>query len=215
MKTQYQMDYALSLFKGVDDLRPQYQLINFDGKYNCATNGIALIRIKSEFCAVEYYKVENYPNIDEYYKKVSSNMSNVIGKDLLLSELFEYLMKFELSFRFNKNVEDCDVCKGSGVIDCPCCGNEAECKNCDGTGKIEINTPFAKLKTSSIFTRIKLGNKYFRTQELERLLHACMAIQPEKILHYQSEGNEKTDIFTLIENNEIIAEIVIAPTLID
>ena len=32
MKTQYQMDYALSLFKGVDDLRPQYQLINFDGK---------------------------------------------------------------------------------------------------------------------------------------------------------------------------------------
>ena len=33
--------------------------------------------------------------------------------------------------------EECDECEGSGETSCDCCGNNADCNNCDSTGKVE------------------------------------------------------------------------------
>jgi DnaJ-class molecular chaperone len=36
-----------------------------------------------------------------------------------------------------EDFEECVACNGSGIIECPECGQEAECPECGGTGQIE------------------------------------------------------------------------------
>ncbi len=38
-------------------------------------------------------------------------------------------------------IEKCSVCRGTGEVECPRCGNDTECENCHGNGNVHLTTP--------------------------------------------------------------------------
>lgn len=80
----------------------------------------------------------------------------------------------------------CPGCDGEGVIDCPECGHEAECKRCDGQGKIFVgNDPCPECngtkRTVDSLAAVDLGSVKIRFKYADMLRRAGVThVRPNK-----------------------------------
>ena len=147
-------DYCIRQFVGHDELRPAFSHVSFDNGFLYATDAHICAKIKSDLCALEYKSVEKYPNVE----RVISEHVSTETKKVSIDSLFNDLMKIEVCFK--PKMIKCEDCGGDGIVTCPYCDSEHDCKECNGTGKIKSS----ELELSGeydcrIFNR-KYGLKY-------------------------------------------------------
>ena len=143
MKTKMNKhDLLIKMYLGNDALRYALTQVNLNNGILEATDGHILIRMPEKYAAGIYKPVEKYPNVLKVMYDKHEGGEYLVKTDALATLLAEAEGKYII------NSEKCDDCEGIGVIECRCCGQDADCDTCDGDGTIETSYPFAKLEYS-------------------------------------------------------------------
>lgn len=176
-------DYALSLFRSTDKLRPAMTKVFKQDKFYLATDSHTLIVIDSELTGLDYLEDEKAPNALALFDKISTNKEITFDRNEFLSKMIS------IEFEWENQYQECDKCKGQGIDTCPCCGNNNDCEECYGTGESETIIPFSypRLTSDSL---IELGDTTFNPNYLNRVLQVAFVLDEKNIIFKYPE-NEK------------------------
>jgi hypothetical protein len=98
------------------------------GENYCATDGRLLTMVPKHMVTSEIgIKTEDVPN----FSFVLTNQPLNSDVKLMLGDLIDKLNEVPM-------IDECDACyncDGDGKVECECCGNLSDCKECDGTGE--------------------------------------------------------------------------------
>jgi hypothetical protein len=178
----------LNLFVGSDDLRPQMKTPNIVGEYAVATNAHQLVFFpKTLLPENTQFKVEGeYPNVIPIIQSINNcseilcleTANGIIDKQPSLPEEEEH-----------EEIVDCDTCNGTGNIDDD--GEEDECFECDGTGKItktHRRLTGKMVKDERSFVQIDFC--YFSIRALKILIKVQKIIGGDVSLCYKESPNK-------------------------
>lgn len=195
-------DLVLRMYVGNDNLREAMMKVNLKDGFLEATNAHIAIRMPAELAGLEYKAVVNYPNFVNVYPKEIVEEKMVKIDDLVsLMETGRY--------EFETKSENCDECQGDGYVECKCCGNEADCEQCDGTGKEQVELPYAILRYNgqNVFVDgVLFDSRYLHTVYMTALLFGVSEVK----LKFQKDKKRKG---CLIEIGS--AEILMMPKMQD
>lgn len=139
-------DFILKMFVGDNDARPALMFPGTIKDMVYASDANVVIRFPADLC-LQKYTTEDFPNAQKIYEDFqveSETESSAI-------ELLEAL--YECQFIYEKKFVECDVCDGTGEIECHCCNNSSDCKNCDGEGEEMMEANFSKPQLAGEYVR--------------------------------------------------------------
>lgn len=171
-------DFITTLFTSDDEIRPALTKPGLIDDFVYATDAHTAIKIKAHLFSIE--------SLDEYSKNLKFPKADVVFNDTKNYEKTQDFRVKDLLMHFyncqlkSENIyEDCDVCDGAGEVECKCCGNDAECKNCDGSGHGILKNDFGLVtvygKDIFLLTK-KLNPAYFY-----RVIHVAMILNIETL----------------------------------
>lgn len=177
-------DYCLRMFTGLDTLRPALSRVNLNNGYLYATNAHVLAKINASECVKKY---ENFPSYPECEKVLSQHKKSE-SLEIKTSVLFDCLMKIECCYSPDKI--NCADCGGSGDDICEYCDSEHDCKNCDGSGKVDGE----KLVPNGDY-KCDFFNRLYQLKYMDLVIRAAVTIGAEKIKVINGEGKFSGTLF--------------------
>lgn len=134
-------DYILRLACGNDELRPNLQNPYYVGEHIHATDGKVLLSIPRSLSQLDYSSVKG-PESANLIEQAEQEATETLAfkRDELLQVIFR------LDMRLNHPTIDCAFCTGYGyyACNCPDCTERHGCEDCDGSGKQDKHSPWAK-----------------------------------------------------------------------
>jgi len=180
---KWENDYLLTLFCGVDDLRPAMTQISNSMAYNYATDGSIAAKIHMDKCMIHWPEVEGYPDVESVFEKITPDTT----LNITASELCEKIMAQVPKKKYKP--QTCEECDGDGESLCHCCGNLGKCSECRGTGFIETNILILVGKKHG-----KIEAKHFDLNHLSMVLQVAKYTGVDYIT-YTSNSNGHSAIF--------------------
>ena len=184
-------EYILNKFLSVDELRPQFMDLIEAGEYVYATDTYTAIRCKKNLINRKIQNPEKVPNFDSHFSFKDLNILSVKTIDL---------MQPVLKCRFEYLKTSCKECSGSGIKTCEHCESEYECKECSGTGDCDLY-PFIIQTEFGTNPLIKIGERYFKSHFVDRLVYAATVLGIEQFEILNDTSNENGAFFKL--NNDV------------
>lgn len=190
MKT-FAYDFILPFFINKDKFRPHFEKIHCSDEGFCyATNSHVLIKVPADNCMFKYDAVPNYPAVESVFKQYEQPNSAVIKLDELVkvTSLFKWVRPLDSDI--------CQKCKGTGVISCECCGQDTDCKDCNGNGKHEKGTVELSLLVCEDYNSlIKIHNKYFKPDYAHIVAVCAMALGVNEVTLLYNDNKFDPHIF--------------------
>ena len=171
-------DFLLNLFTGTDNLSPAMKFPNTKDGIVYATDTHALIAIPEDELALSYNSNESYPNT----RKVIDDFSR---RELRSVKVNVHDLSLELTkarITADKNLTECKECGGDGDVEFKYEGKsgtthcmDGECPICRGSGTLEADQKFARIKLEMIEKEdgtqmgIFIDHLYFHPFQLYRL----------------------------------------------
>lgn len=186
-------DFILSLFTNNDELRPALSVPGIIEDKAYSTDAHACIRFSKDLSNMQiaYLKNEKFPNAKAIFEDLEfENETSLTVNDILLGF---YDCKLQIGTVF----ENCDSCDGYGTKDCQCCGNEAECDNCNGSGGNDKIEPFSGLTLSG--ENIMLLGKLVRPHLLYKVAHTALLLGTKTINLKTTKKNQLIFTFSDVE----------------
>jgi hypothetical protein len=176
-------DYVLSLFRSTDEMRPAMTKVFKQNNFLLATDSHSLILVDESLAGLEYEEDEKAPNALGLFDKIVFDTEQILDRDTFLSDIFS------LESIWIQNYKYCKKCKGTGTKTCPCCDNENDCEECDGSGTSDDVEAFTKpyLSCGDV---IKLGTTTFDPNFLNRVLQVAYFLDEKQII-FKYPKNEK------------------------
>lgn len=172
-------DFIANMFTGKNELRPAMRFPSQIGNEIYATDAHTMIRFSKELTEVDYTGVENFPKANKVMEDRTLDKSTTLNVEDLMLKIYS------CQTAYDNDTETCDKCGGSGGGECPCCGNDGDCKECDATGVIEKETPFARVTLNG--SDIKVLDKYFLPKFLYKVIEVALILKQETIEAKYSE----------------------------
>jgi len=168
-------DFALQLCTGQDNLRPILHKPVKIKDYIYATNSYSAIKIKEDFVCKKYEENVKFPNIEKIFNECEIISETIISFDNLLKKFIE----IDINYEYDEI--QCDECNGDGEYICSCCGSDAECQHCNGTGNIKGD--ILQLKGDDFV----LFNRKFSMANIDLLIRICSLVDATKIKIFNSK----------------------------
>lgn len=194
-------NFVLNLFTSDDyQYRSQLTRPGTIGDMVYATNTTSIIMIPKSKFSRNYDRLSNFLSDDIREKLFNHNdYTSVVDRDFDPEELAEVLASARFAFKkFN-----CEKCSGDGVVECECCGNESECKECHGTGEGRKYDFFIRNTNTPSASIIFMGANY-RPVDLELILISIMALRPQTIIVKRTSDNKKS--MFVLDDVEIVTQ---------
>lgn len=130
-------DFIANIFTGDDELRESMWSPGVIDGNVYATDAHVCIKFPKNRASLDYSFNDSFPSADKIFNELELTEKVKINTELLLSKVFDCEVLFDDKFK------RCNTCGGDGEVECECCGNDSECKDCKGEGEIKSNTPYA------------------------------------------------------------------------
>lgn len=176
-------DYVLSLFRSTDELRPAMTKVFKQDKFYLATDSHSVIMVEETVTGLDYQEDEKSPNALSLFENLAHDKEINMDRDNFLSDIFSIEAKWIQHYKY------CKKCKGSGTDTCPCCDNDSDCRDCEGTGSSDDVEAFSK-PYLSCGELIKLGDTTFDPHFINRVLQVAYFLE-EKTITFKFLQNEQ------------------------
>ncbi len=181
MKTNI-YDFVINLYTDYgNNLRPQ---LSRPGEINdkiYATDAHAIVRVNKSLVLKDYSDNEKFPSGDKIFNDFEKENNTTISTDEFMKEFFS------TKLRLDDLTKDCDSCHGEGEMDCPCCGNETDCKQCDGQGQIVVEKNICRMQITG--KDIIFLKKKFSAGLLFKVVHTALILKVDSIEMFTSSNN--------------------------
>lgn len=183
----------LAKFCSIDAARPSITTPWNDGEYALATCGRLIIRV---------------PRQDGLEERVAGGVNRPDYRNIIkVKEQAEYTSEWPLIAEKEQTCTECDGsgtdqivcgdCGGKGFYGCPHCGQDMDCEECDGTGKVgDPKKPCPECKGAKMFkyTLHQIGDNHFTSLLLD-LIKDLPGIAIEKSgrmhpTHFKFDGGD-------------------------
>lgn len=195
-------DFILTSYSSNDTLQPVIMTAGLIDDMAYSTDAYACIRFDRELANKDYTNPD-FPNAKAIYDNLKLDIKHKVNVDELLLNLFNCELCFETKS------ELCEKCVGQGKHECKCCDNYNDCNDCDGTGRNEIDKPYAKLEV--IGSDLKIFGKTLAPKLLYRALNTAMLLKEKTmILQYSEKRNElvfqvgKCEILIMTKSSRLV-----------
>lgn len=167
-------DLLLSIFTSTDNLRPALTRPGTLDQHTYATDGYSVIKIHKELCGLRYSN-KDFPNAEKVFARDNADTYQLalLSTEELLTSLLDCKLKAE------HQQERCDSCDGHGEKECKCCGNEADCEDCEGTGTVDVTTNYARI--SCYGQDVELLGHTFTPKLLYRVAECALLLKQQQI----------------------------------
>lgn len=161
---QIYYDNLLTDFCSKDGYRPGMMVPKTEGNSTYASEAHFFIEIPNHLLSQEYPGNEKSPN---FQMALGSILLSPRRSEPLLIDKAAIKLFFD-AHRTKVEYENCEQCGGEGTVECHCCGNDSECRECDGTGN---GKPTGKV-TIPERVKVKIGPTYLAAHLLEIIVKA-------------------------------------------
>lgn len=178
-------DYLLNQFVGYDTNRPAIsKAATIDG-YAYATITQVMIRIPVDQLTFHY----DNPKFPASAPAMFDNIDRSDPQTVQVADIALLLSKVKIEYI--KLV--CKECKGTGEIECPCCGNNSECEKCNGTGRLDC----IPIRIKEDRAHLKVGRSYYRSYNIDPIIQAALVERAETITIYENKLFEVGNLMIL------------------
>jgi hypothetical protein len=193
---------ALDIYIDKDNINENINHIFSQKNYYIATNGFTMVMIHFEFAdKLLDAPFQETPNVFSVLPDLYNLVPYKISIEALKSE-----MVVDLVDEIKNEEQACSECNGRKFAECSCCGQDAECQNCDGTGTEIIDVPTGN-KIPNPIARLEWNGVVFMYEKLIKLVNICNILELEHINYCHS----KQDGPNIFESDDKSIIIVIMP----
>ena len=168
-------DLTLDKFVSRDELRPLLLKPYTIGDYVYASNGVAAVRFRASYAALDYSENKGHPSIVDIFS-AKENFNEKVD--------FDAIKNWMDGLELRPVYEPCLDCDGEGESYCPCCENTSECRSCDGTGN---GKEIGKEKYSE--DGYMMNDVLFSLEKIELLFNVASKLGATWIVKEKTKGN--------------------------
>lgn len=178
MKTTSPLNYyqALNLCtdKSGQTLREWMNSPFIAGQYAGASDSYSLLYFPKE-------RVSNFSLREIEFSKISGILIKPnIDYPIQLQTIKDAIAKAPLIDEYTEPEGECPYCDGEGVVECSECGNEYDCKKCDGTGYLIRSKPTGN-KIPNDTCLVQLGNGKISMRLLMKLAKIADILEANQV----------------------------------
>lgn len=144
------------------------------GDYAGASDSYSLLYFPKE-------RVSNFSLNEIEFSKISGILPKPdIDHPIQLQTIKDAIAKAPLIDEYTEPEVECPYCDGEGVVECSECGNEYDCKKCDGTGYLIRSKPTGN-KIPNDKCLVQLGNGKIRIDLLMKLAKIADILEANQV----------------------------------
>lgn len=179
----------VSVFFRIDETRPFFRDIIYDGEYGNATDGQAVIRWKNDSAVTD----GKTPNIKNIFLKEYDTITTFVVSDY---------QKWKKALPLVPYFTTCEYCEGNKEVtwEFEHFKKQGKCPHCKGEGGFKDDN----LMVPDPEKHYKFAERHFDQKQIEKLVHVLKCLDKNEVLIETNSKNLNQALFAKIDEFEIL-----------